>query len=427
MNRNRSFVLPWLLALAFVASCSNKKAATDPTLATPEECEGTTESPEVGKACETADDCPEPLFCHLTGGAGKCAAPDDPALLCNSDGSCEDADQICSPTGYCVSANDACETHDDCSTGFECSGNGNTTCTPSAAACPDRDEPLNLRGAWKVESLLHLREAIGNTGDAIGDVAEILRDIKDGTVEGSQLEGIGLGSVEAATLAALINGLAPGVIDQYVSDDILLVADVLATINDVLNDMNVTMTVAIGGKHCAYTYRGTATWDSINFMLNGQPYTFLPSSTPAVGVIESEEFGVLHACGKTYFDRHRYYNLIAKIPSALVDFAIAALTDYDTAEDALSGVINCEGLASNAGDPVLEALALAACEQMVTSLVDYVKDKLDSIADDLSVVALRGYSTPEGSTKLEDGHWLGSLIVKKAIFPGEFTGEKLEQ
>lgn len=414
MTNHLKFLVPSLFI--FAAACGSKSTVDDGPHATPEECAGlTNEGSVIGQPCEVASDCgSDYLFCHV----GACAAPDDPALLCDGGSSPLDGYE-CGPLGYLVPSDLACATDNDCATGYSC-GTG-STCAADADACPDRDEPQNLRGTWEVATTLHLREAIGGVGGTIGDIAEIVRGIKNGNLDSDQLEAIIHDDILRATVVSLINSLGQQALNQYVSADALKIADILASISDVMDETEVAMKINIGGQACDYSYRGTATWETISFELAGEPVQFRPAQIPAVGIIESEEFTVMNACGTTYFDQARYHNLVSKVPAAIVEYGLAKLTDYPNLDAALSDLINCQGIAKKA-DGSTDIFKKAACDALVSAVVEYGKGKLNDLGKDLKILTLQGYATPQQHKIFTDGVWKGSIVGAK--FSGDFTGSK---
>lgn len=414
MTNRLNLLVPSLFA--FAAACGSKSSVDTGPHATPEECEGiTNEGSMIGKACDVASDCgSDYLFCHV----GACAAPDDPALLCDGGASPLEGYE-CGPLGYLVPVNLACATTNDCATGYSCGDAGQ--CVADAEACPDRDEPMNLRGLWDVDTTLHLREAIGGVGATIGDVAEIIRDLKNGELESDKLEGIIHDDILRATIVSLFNSLAPAAAEQYISPNALKVADILASVSDVMDETQVDMKIAIGGVACDYSYRGTATWDAIHFELAGEPQTFYPAQVAAVGMIESEEFTVMNACGHTYFDQARYHNIVSKVPSAIVEFGLAKLTDYNNIDDALNDLVNCQGIAKKA-DGSTDIFKKAACDALVSAIVEYGKGKLNELGEKLKILTLQGYATPQNHEIFTGGVWKGSVVGAK--FSGDFYGDK---
>ena len=414
MTNSLKLLVPSLFL--FASACS--KSSVDGQTATPEECAGLDNAgSKIGQACDVAADCGSDfLFCHV----GVCAAPDDPSLLCDG-GSSPLENYECGPLGYLVPSNLDCNSDLDCANGYSCTGGAGTTCIADADACPDRDEPMNLRGIWTVDTTLHLREAIGKTGGTIGDVAEVIRDIKNGNLDGDKLENIIPGDVLRASVVSLINSLGSAALEEYVSADALKIADVLGAISDVMDDTQVSMKIDIGGKACDYSYRGKATWEKIKFQLAGEPYEFIPSSVAAVGMIESEEFTVMNACGMTYFDQARYYNVVSKVPSAIVEFAVRELTSYEDIDDALNNLIDCEGIATNAQGE-LNIFKKATCDALVSAVVEYGKTKLNDLGEDLKVLTLKGFAKPQDGRLFIDGVWRGTVVGSG--FTGEFDGSK---
>lgn len=414
MTNSLKYLVPSLFL--FASACS--KSDVDGPTGTPEECAGIDNSgSKIGEACDVASDCGSDfLFCHV----GLCAAPDDPSLLCDG-GSSPLEGYECGPLGYLVPSSLNCDSDLDCANGYSCTGGAGTTCVADANACPDRDEPMNLRGAWTVDTTLHLREAIGGTGATIGDIAEIIRDIKNGNLDADRLESLIPGDILRASVVSLVNSLGSQALEKYVSADALKIADVLGAVSDVMDDTKVTMKIDIGGKACDYSYRGKATWEKIKFNLAGRPYEFIPSSVAAVGMIESEEFTVMNACGMTYFDQARYHNIVSKVPSAIVEFAVRELTSYDDIDDALNNLIDCQGLATNdEGD--LNIFKKATCDALVSAVVEYGKTKLNDLGEDLKILTLKGYAAPQNGKLFTDGVWRGTVVG--AGFTGEFSGKK---
>lgn len=416
MTNSLKLLVPSLFL--FASACS--KSSVDGQTATPEECAGIDNTgSKIGEACDVSSDCGSDfLFCHV----GLCAAPDDPALLCDG-GSSPLEGYECGPLGYLVPSSLNCDSDLDCANGYSCTGGTGTTCVADADACPDRDEPMNLRGNWTVDTTLHLREALGSTGGTIADVAQIIRDIKNGDLDSNseQLKNIIPSSALRASVVSIANNLGSEALDKYLSDDALKVADILGAVADVMEDTKVSMKIDIGGKACDYSYRGKATWEKIKFELAGEPYEFIPSSVAAVGMIESEEFTVMNACGMTYFDQARYYNVVSKVPSAIVEFAVRELTSYEDIDEALNTLIDCQGFATNdEGD--VSIFKKATCDALVSAVVDYGKGKLNDLGENLKVLTLKGYAEPQNGKVFTEGVWRGTVVG--AGFSGEFSGKK---
>lgn len=425
MLKNKLITCIFLGIAAF--GCSNSEDGRPPgnqpnPVPEPGACVGPT---DVGRTCSVSTDCSTSSVCLNN----VCVYPNDPSVTCRP-GHNEDCDggafegAQCSPGGFCVVLPNTCATNSECPTGFACEDilEGNGSCEPSnESVCDDKGSGPFLHGIWKVNNTLHLRAGIS---DGIGnflDVTEVINDFAQGTVNFDNIPSW----VEAA-----INSFAPAIIDEITPPWLTDIVAGISNVSDILDDMKVKMTWDLDGRSCKGNYRGTATWDTLTFQYNGTTVTRAPSDFPEIGEIVSEEFQANYACGFLYIDRHRVYNELSKLPTALINEIVRDRTQYDNWQEALVGAIDCARI----GDQVnnqweetgsnvdIDGIIEAACVELRTQGIEAIADQLAALEAKLNVITLQGSAEAKTDRQLTNGHWYGSLVGSD--FPGEFAGAR---
>ena len=96
---------------------------------------------------------------------------------------------------------------------------------------------------------------------------------------------------------------------------------------------------------------------------------------------------------------------------------------YTHLENALTGAINCGAIANEVDDFMMAITVETLCEEAVDDLADEVGDILDNAALHLGLMRSAGESDVTDNSTLDNGHWLGSVLV--GDFTGEFSATKM--
>ena len=360
---------------------------------------------EAGGTCEVSADCASPMVCLNN----TCVGPQDPSYTCDPiEGvDCLQDGESC-VNGLCVATPGACETLDDCPTGFLCEAG---QCTPSrdGAACADPGPGPALAGTYQVDSVLHLRDGLPGIVDGLLDVSEKARDIVNGNLD------LGLPSV----VEFVVGGLVAGIVRQYVPAYGIDIVNALATMSDVLDTMGVEGTLTLDGEACDGNYRGRHNWDFVTFDMNGVQMRVKPSDLPGVDDVLPEDFAARYHCGDLLIDKHRINNTMGTLVRWLLDTAAQAISGYPTMEQALGSIVDCNAVGqtiSSAAGINVTGLAAGACQGLVNVGVAKIGQMIDEAAVKMSLIKLSAVIPVNSDGTMNQGVWYGSLVG------GDFLG-----
>lgn len=364
---------------------------------------------QAGGICEVSGDCDAPQVCHSS---GVCVGPRDPSYICDEiEGiECSNPTESCID-GLCVLAPGACETLDDCPNGFDCV-DGMCATVRDGSTCSDPGPGPALAGTYETKSVLHLRDGLPGAVDTILDIAEEGRKLINGEVD------LGLGSV----VNLLVGGLVSGYIRQYVPPYAIDVINGLATMSDIFDDMKVEGTLILEGQACDGNYRGSHSWDMVTINYNGREVRQNPNDIPGVDEVIPENFGARYHCGDLLLDKHRIANSLTGLFRFLIDAGIQATTNFNTIEEALGSLVDCNAVANALANSCSFCGAAYSpvrngCNALVQAGVAKVTEAIDEAAVKMSLIKLRAIVPVNSDGTFEDGIWYGSLAG------GDFLGE----
>lgn len=364
---------------------------------------------QAGGICEVSGDCDAPQVCHSS---GVCVGPRDPSYICDEiEGiECSNPTESCID-GLCVLAPGACETLDDCPNGFDCV-DGMCATVRDGSTCSDPGPGPALAGTYETKSVLHLRDGLPGAVDTILDIAEEGRKLINGEVD------LGLPSL----VELVIGGIVSSYIRQYVPPYAIDVINGLATMSDIFDDMKVEGTLILEGQACDGNYRGSHSWDMVTINYNGREVRQNPNDIPGVDEVIPENFGARYHCGDLLLDKHRIANSLTGLFRFLIDAGIQATTDFNTIEEALGSLVDCNAVANALANAcglcgAAYSPARNACNGLVQAGVAKVTEAIDEAAVKMSLIKLRAIVPVNSDGTFEDGIWYGSLAG------GDFLGE----
>jgi len=405
--------------------------------------------------CKSNSDCTPPNLCDTK--TGKCLPPTgnqcDPVegIDCPSGEVCVGRQCVKLPTG-------GCKDNSQCPAGFyclngKCVPNGSTGggCTktsqcPSGQVCvngkcvPKGNCKINakadrLKGTWKYDSKLYLRDALSPF-------------MKGFFTASGYLGQIVAGSWNISGLPSFIEKLAKKylkkLIGQYVPPWAQSLITTLAAINDIFKTMRVLSTVnaTSSGQH---KYLHTEVWDLIELQVNGKKISSPPSAIKQVGAVKVKPYLATETCGVLTINKHKINNQIGGIVLWAVNMALNLITCnvkgspcYKDINQALNQSINCMAIGQavdklvrsiwSSAPPVVGIVA-QACNSQKQKLVSSLQKALQDITVKLSLLELSGTATispPPANNKLSPGKWYGVIGsgIAKGNFKGDFTATK---
>ena len=400
-----------------------------------------------GTECQTDDECPEGYkcengFCRPEGALpGSCDTSDDcPAGYFCENHQCypcpeNSQDPHCQNPGHC-------ETDDDCPPGFECHNGICVPGNPPGAPIPE------LGGTWYTQHYFDLSEAIGGmtTINIINTINELLNYC--------ELTGIGF-----------IDDLLCDLIHEFIPEWALTLVDIFANLANILSELRAEGEMELTHLNPRELISGTETWDIIlirylNACCEGQPAGCNPYNQPDfpdcatidmaredIGPTDSV-FKVEAFTGKVLVDdsgaivkytlgvdKRKIRINFSKFVSFIIDLLIQIFTGYDSLDEALIDIIDCEAI-----NDLVEDISggwapdiTQACENMKPSAAALLRGLLDQIAVEWSVLEFSGWATitaegdPPYGTELGysnhetsgDGFWDGEVQI---VIPGGVEG-----
>ena len=416
-------------------------------------CEPPVTTPSTG--CKSNADCTSPMICQIsTGkclkGTGKSCDPIEgtgcpPGEICIGrecavlPKTCKD-NSAC-PTGFicvggkCVPAGKpptgGCVTSKDCPVGQVCV---NGVCKPKSG-CKITHKPDRLKGTWKYDSMLHLRDALAPVLKGILSTAGTLNTIISGNFS---IKGVPklINSIVSKYLKKLVGKYVPPWGQQLVS--------ALSAINDICDDMRILSTVHTTSTG-SDSYVNSEQWNLVEFKFQGKKISSPPSAIPQIGQVKVSNYTSYESCGTLYISKHQIKNKVGGIVKWAIETALSVVTCsvkgvpcYNSVTQALTQAINCQQLAMQldmavqslwSGAPSVASIVAQACNSQKTNLINKLNKELNDLTVKLSLLELSGVVTipnPGADHKLSGGKWNGVLGsgVAKGNFKGDFSATK---
>jgi hypothetical protein len=446
-----------VLAFSFilVTGCEGGVVGGDPTCANGV-CDPQTDPNEVGTSplpttlstCTTDAECTAPYVCNTK--VSKCVPPSS-----KNNGPCDPIDSKACPdgqqciAGVCMTPPGGCQNNEDCPVGFICQngvcnldgGGGpgcksNTDCPGQVcvsgqckpeAACKIAHSPDRMKGNWRLDSMLHVRDGLQGFTKGLLTLAATLQDIIDGKFT---ISGI------PAIFSTLIQSLVQNLISQYVPPWGKQTIQLLADINAVITDMRVISIETIQALG-SDQYVGYSTWKVVEFTYKGVTKSTAPDAIPGMGKVTTDGYSAREVCGVFYIDKHKVKNAIGKIFRWAIEAVVTAVSCslnnvpcYKDLPSMINDVVDCPKLAAavaqqNQGQIAgLEALVLTACTTAKATFVTQMLQELDDLALKMTYMSLAA-KADIGNKQLVNGRWYGVLgdALSKGNFEGTFTGQ----
>ncbi len=416
-------------------------------------CEPPVTTPSTG--CKTNADCTSPMICQTsTGkclkGTGKSCDPIEggdcpPGEICIGrecavlPKSCKD-NSAC-PTGFkcvggkCVPAGKpptgGCVTSKNCPAGQVCV---NGVCKPKSG-CKITHKPDRLKGTWKYDSMLHLRDALNPVLKGIFSTAGTLNTIINGSFK---IKGV------PSFINKIVSKYLKKLVGQYVPPWGQQLVKALSAINDICDDMRIVSTVMTTSAGTD-SYVNSEQWDLVEFKYQGKKISSPPSAIPQIGQVKVSNYTSYEVCGTYFISKHQIKNKVGGIIKWAIETALSLITCsskstpcFNSISQALNQTINCQMLAMQldqavqaiwSGAPSVASIIAQACNSQKTNLVNKLNKELNNLTVKLSVLELSGVApipSPGADHKLSGGKWNGVLGsgVAKGNFKGEFTATK---
>ena len=416
-------------------------------------CEPPVTTPPSG--CKSNADCSSPLICDTNSGkclkgTGKSCDPIEgtgcaPGEICINrqcailPKTCKD-NSAC-PSGFkCVAGKcvpsgkpptGGCVTNKDCPTGQVCV---NGVCK-SKSGCKITHKPDRLKGTWKFDSMLHLRDALNPVLKGILGTAGTLSTIINGSFK---IKGV------PSFINSIVSKYLKKLVGQYVPPWGQQLVTALGAINDICDDMRVMSTVMTTSAGTD-SYVNSEQWDLIEFQYQGKKVSSPPSAIPQVGQVKVSNYTSYEVCGTYYISKHQIKNKVGGIIKWALETTLSLITCsskstpcFNSIGQALNQTINCQMLAMQldqavqsiwSGAPSVASIVAQACNSQKTALVNKLNKELNDLTVKLSLLELSGVvniPNPGADHKLSGGKWNGVLGsgVAKGNFKGDFSATK---
>ncbi len=407
--------------------------------------------------CKSNSDCTPPNLCDTK--SGKCLPPTgkgcDPVegLDCPTGEVCVGRQCVKLPTGGCTN-------NSQCPSGFYCknglcvpngtppSGGGctKTSQCPSGQVCvngkcvPKSGCKINakadrLKGKWKYDSVLNLRDALSPFMKGFFTASGYLGQIVGGSWSISGLPGF---------IESLVKKYLKKLISQYIPPWAQQLITTLAAINDIFKDIRVLSTVQATSSG-NFKYLHTEKWDLIELKVQGKKISSPPSGIKQVGTVKLSPYLATETCGVLTINKHKISNQIGGIVLWAVNTALNLITCnvkgspcFKDINQALNKTINCPKLGQQvdklvrsiwSSAPSVVGLVTQACMSQKTKLISTLTTALNDLTVKLSLLELSGTATiaaPPPSNKLSSGIWYGVIGsgIAKGNFKGSFSATK---
>lgn len=332
----------------------------------------------TGGACENSMQCPVGFFCKAgictgTGGGGGCNTSERPCPLgyfCSSSGMCEPAtgggcescpdDFHCSEDlSACVPDNPDCSDEIPCPSGFDCV---NGMCTP------DDGSNIDVSGFWYTKHKFDVRKAMPGWVRGLADATRLIDQILLGQIP---------------NMPSIVNSIVRAIVKQYVPDWVVTIVGIMDAAFTIFSDLEsegemLLNTVDSTGQFLS----GEEYWTSFVFyflpLCDGniqsgwgqQPpcarmdvyTTELEQADLAVDVKPFTARVVADTSSggfKVMIDPRTVNMNFGGILLYVLNYAVQVSTGYESFEEALPEMVDCEGLAYSIG--ILEDLVEIAC------------------------------------------------------------------
>lgn len=429
--------------------CVDESCATDET---DEKDDGTRNNGGTGSGaatpgCTADSDCKSPNVCNTA--AGKCVPPSakNNAKCDPIEGNGCPTGQVCL-SGVCMPPPGTCATNDQCPAGYLCvSGKcqvdtkGQPGCS-SNSNCPSGQVCVNgtcksqgvcniphaadrLKGNWKLDSQLHVRDGLKGFTKGLLSLSSTLQNIIDGKF---QISGV------PSFLTAIIGPLVQSMIQQYVPPWGKEAIKLLATIDDVIDDTRVVsleQIQALGNDQ----YTGFSTWQLVEFQYQGKKVSTPPQNIPGLGPVTTTSYAAREVCGVLFIDQHKVKNSIGKVFRWAIEALLTAITCtssstpcYTSLTPMFNALIDCPKLAQAVGGANsyagLSSLVFAACQAQKQTFISLLVKELDDLALKLTYMSLKGKADILSANALGNGRWYGALggTYGSGNFEGTFSG-----
>lgn len=400
--------------------------------------------------CTADTDCKAPNVCNTA--AGKCVSP-----AAKNNGPCDPIEGTSCPSGQlcisgvCMSPPGGCGSNDECPAGYICQSGA---CVPDTkgqngckdnSACPSGQICINgdckpkgvcniphakdrMKGNWKLDSKLHVRDGLKGLSKGLLSTATTLQNIINGSFG---IKGL------PSFLSSIIGSLLQGMINQYVPPWGKQVIQLLANIDDVIDD---TRVVSI--EHIAPLgndmYTGWSTWQLVEFEYQGQKVSTPPQMIPGLGKVETTKYTAREVCGVFFIDNHKVKNGIGQIYRWAIEALITGISCsmqntpcYQGINQMFNDLIKCQQLANAmAGQnsyPGLNQLVLATCNSQKQTFINLLVKELNDLTANMTYMSLKAKANIVNSNTMSGGKWYGVLggVYGKGNFEGDFTAVKM--
>ena len=412
-------------------------------------CQPPVVTPSTG--CKSTADCNPPLICQTT--TGKClkgtgkacdpvegtgCAPDEVCIgqeCAKLPGGCTD-NSAC-PSGFkCVGGKcvpqgkpptGGCVTNKDCPSGQACI---NGVCKPKGG-CKIVHKPDRLKGTWKFDSMLHLRDALNPVLKGVLGTAGTLSTIINGKFS---IKGV------PSFINKIVQKYLKSLVSKYVPPWGQQLITALGAINDIANDMRVLSTVQTTSAGTD-AYINSEQWNLVEFKFQGKKISSPPSAIPQVGQVQVSNYMSYEVCGNYTINKHKIKNKVGGIVKWAIETALALVTCnvkgvpcFNSVTQALNQSINCAMLGMQvdqmvqslwSGAPSVASIIAAACNSEKNKLINKLNKELNNLSVKLSLLELSGtvaIPSPGADHKLSGGKWNG--VLAGGNFKGEFSATK---
>ncbi len=415
----------------------------------------------AGDECSNNDQCPEGYACE----DGYCRPEGTLPDSCNASEDC--------PAGYycenhrcypcdegnqlpeCQAGGDGCETDADCPPGFICR---NGICYPDN---PDDVVIPELGGRWYTDHYFNILDALPDFAGTIAGIISTLNQV----INFCEITGIDF-----------IDDLICGLIDEYIPSWVGDLISILDNLGNMLSELRAEGVMDLTHLNPRELLSATEQWDKIlirylDACCEGQgagcnPYNqpgfpdcatidisrqdlsfadvglIVHPFTAAVDVDDSGAFTVYTLA----VDERRVEIEFSKFVVFLIDLLVDIFTDYDSLEDALMDIIDCEAIQDLVDDIWPGGFfgnppdIIQTCENLKPSAYELLEGLLNQIGVGWKLLKFDGwatittlpgdppYATELGNVNYEtsgDGEWDGSFnIIFEADITGSWHGER---
>lgn len=403
-------------------------------------------SPSGSGGCKTDADCQKPTKCQTA--TGQCVEPEGVPCDPFGVGDCKSNEQCIG--GVCTTVPTSCKNNSQCPATFACvSGkcqpqgkppSGGCTSSSSCSSgqacvngqckakttCTVSHKTDRLKGSWRYDQQLNLRQALGLFTKGLLSVAGKLRDVIEGKLSIKGVPGF---------ITKLIQKYLKKLISKYIPPwgQQLIVA--LGNINDVLGQMRVVSTVrktSVGRDR----YVSSEQWTLVEFTYKGKKVSSPPSAIPEIGKVKVNNYTATEVCGELFIQKHRVGNVVGGIfkwainaTLSLVTCNSSSVSCYNSVDQALQQTINCTQLALQIDSlvrsvwysaPPVYSLLSVGCEALKKKAISALKKEIDGVKTKLSLLELSGTAKVTSASALDSGKWNG--VLGSGLLKGNFSG-----